>query len=122
MFYSGGYLCCCFSSLQISTSVNNSLVLFSAYRKGEGEVAGELNNEPILYLVHMHLKNEGKFTFICFGFSLKIAQIAKILNAHMNSLQWIDQNSGKLVAISPYYQTPMGGLDPCLGIRVPLRV
>jgi len=36
--------------------VNNSLVLFSAYRKGEGEVAGELNNEPILYLVHMYLK------------------------------------------------------------------
>ena len=27
---------------------------------------------------------------------LQITQISKILNAHMNSLQWIDQNSGKL--------------------------
>ena len=30
-------------------------------------------------------------------FIFQILQIAKILNAHMNSLQWIDQNSGKSV-------------------------
>ena len=40
-----------------------------------------------------------KANSLSFPFSLQIAQIAKILNAHMNSLQWIDQNSGKLVLL-----------------------
>lgn len=29
-------------------------------------------------------------------FMLQISQIAKILNAHMNSLQWIDRNSAQV--------------------------
>ncbi|KAM7435854.1 Nuclear pore glycoprotein p62 [Porites harrisoni] len=37
-----------------------------------------------------------KANSLSFPFSLQIAQIAKILNAHMNSLQWIEQNSGFL--------------------------
>lgn len=32
--------------------------------------------------------------FLPFSFS-KVMQIAKILNVHMDSLQWIDQNSGR---------------------------
>ena len=40
-----------------------------------------------------------KANSLSFPFSLQIAQIAKILNAHMNSLQWIEQNSGKLVLL-----------------------
>ena len=40
----------------------------------------------------LHLKITPTTVFV-----FQILQIAKILNAHMNSLQWIDQNSGKSV-------------------------
>lgn len=41
-----------------------------------------------IYCVNVH--------FFCKTFFFQITQIGKILNAHMNSLQWIDQNTNKI--------------------------
>ena len=53
----------------------------------------------ILQMQYWFEKKLIKANSLSFPFSLQIAQIAKILNAHMNSLQWIEQNSGKLVLL-----------------------